>query len=122
MFFIGIVGVMDQKSKIRDIKLAPCRVCEAPETGTLIRIERVFSLFFVPVYRWNKRYAVQCKRCGTLYWLTREKGESLESGQEESIGYWEMLENKMIRGGICPDCQQRVLPSFRYCPYCGKKL
>lgn len=122
MFLLGIIGVMDQKERIRTIRLNPCRVCKSEENGVLFKVERVFSFFFLPLFRWNTRYGVQCKRCGSLYWIKKEKGEQLEKGEGDSIGYWEMLENNMVRGGICPYCQKRILPTFNYCPHCGKKL
>lgn len=122
MFFLGIIGVMDRKKRIRKINLSPCRICDDTESGMLFKVERVFSFFFLPLFHWNTRYGVQCRRCGSLYWISKEKGEKLEKGQEDSIGYWDMLENKMVRGGVCPHCQKRILPTFDYCPHCGKKL
>lgn len=88
------------------------------------------SLFFIPVFKWNRRYYAKTTCCGTLYALAEDVGRRIERGEELEIrpedltlledGHklpaWETRERR------CPACGFSTREDYEYCPKCGQRL
>lgn len=107
-------------------------------------------LFFLPVFRWNKRYWARTSCCGACYELPRELGRRIEEGggpeldqstlgEAVSSGYWppeddwiggakqwsslkEKRRNADGRCRRCPACGFTTGEDYDYCPKCGRPL
>ena len=44
-----------------------------------------FTLFFIPLFKWSKRYIVECLNCGTIFNLDKEIGKKIEYGENVII-------------------------------------
>jgi RNA polymerase subunit RPABC4/transcription elongation factor Spt4 len=84
-----------------------------------------FSLFFIPLFRWNKRYYVKTSYCNTVFLIDKELGQALERGQKNSINREDLREaytssnqqRKCLSCGYVTDDDR-----FIFCPICGHKL
>lgn len=61
MFFIG--GVNDRKDKLMDINNVICN-CGRLTSVELVMYYSVFHMFFIPFFKFNKRYYVISRCCG----------------------------------------------------------
>nr|WP_319488283.1 zinc ribbon domain-containing protein [uncultured Caproiciproducens sp.] len=81
-----------------------------------------FTLFFIPLFRFGKRYFLSCPNCGTVYEIAKEEGRRVEMDPAAEINPDKMY---MIQGTYrktCPNCKLPVDPNCRYCPNCGASL
>ena len=76
-------------------------------------ISTVLSLFFIPTFKWNRRYYVQTTCCGTTYELNPEIGMQIARGENVEIkrgrytdGYgdffFDFIHTNMIKYGNHP--------------------
>ncbi len=84
MFFI--MGIYDRSKEIEykgDMVICPAcgRYCSYKIYVTYMCL----SIFFIPVFRWGKRYYVISTCCGKRYELDRGKGRQAEKGEKVAI-------------------------------------
>ena len=94
-----------------------------------------FSLFFIPLFKWDRHYFAEMTCCHTLYEITPEKGRQLFSGAaselteedltclrggQSSLNGWTNQEAK--KSITCPACGYEAEADYVYCPKCGTKL
>ena len=109
------------------------------------------SLFFIPVFKWNKKYYAKTTCCQTVYELDKEvgrrleKGENLEiqprdltfvSGSDGGTGSWgtdgwgagDQRSDDWDTGGWnsrrkrCANCGYETEEDFEFCPKCGRRF
>lgn len=129
MFFIGIFGVENKQKEIKDLDQIECSNCGVKTKGKLIKIYEYFHIFLIPLFRWNERYYIICKRCNSIYEISKEKGKSIEKGEDLAL---EKEDMRVVQEGKrygknalerrCPNCGKVLKEDYEYCPYCGKKL
>ena len=105
MFFIG--GISNEEKKLDYVQNTTC-----PKCGKFSRMEvymtyMYFSLFFVPIFKWSKKYFVKYTCCNSIYIL------------DEDIHY---VDNDFSTFNRCNNCDYICEHNFEYCPKCGKKL
>lgn len=76
-----------------------CNYCNTTETWQLCIMTTWFTLFFIPVIPYKKRYCVSCPNCGSYMELTQEQFENMKkdimpdvsstssSNREDSLKY-----------------------------------
>ena len=126
MFFIGIFGIGSKEKTLREWGAVACPQCGQLSRAVLTHSYSYFHIFFIPTFRWNKRYLVTMRCCGAVY--------------EADAAYAQMLKNasdidfsrlKKISGGfgdayggsgaVCTHCGARIDSGFAWCPHCGTK-
>jgi len=122
MFFVFGIS-----SKEKEIDLTQTIIC--PSCGAYGRLEafmtyRYFSLFFIPIFKWNKKYYAGTTCCGSLYTIDKELGKDIERGNISKIDQSELHPIKMNynRKDYCPNCSSPIESEFDYCPKCGRRL
>lgn len=84
-----------------------------------------FSLFFIPLIFWNRKYYVKSTCCNTLYSLSPEIGKKIRRGEQVNISEMDlkpMERGEQTSGRYCPSCGYLSKPDFEYCPKCGSSL
>ena len=81
-----------------------------------------FTLFFIPLFRFGKRYFVSCPNCGTVYEVRKDEGQRLERDYAAEINPDTLFIVQGASKKICPNCKSSVAPNCRYCPNCGTSL
>ncbi len=88
------------------------------------------SLFFIPTFKWNRRYYVKTSCCGAVYELNPDVGRRLARGEQILITP-DML--TFARSGNdraawqttvkrCPNCGYETTEDFEFCPKCGQRF
>jgi DNA-directed RNA polymerase subunit RPC12/RpoP len=124
MFFIGIFGIENKEKDIKTFGVV-CPDCGRMTSATLLMTYTYFHIFFIPTFRWNKRYFIKLRCCGAMYEAPADYAEILKN--EEHIDFSRL---KKVSGGfggfndylaVCRSCGKSFDKSFPHCPYCGAK-
>lgn len=128
MFFIGVFGIENRDKEIKRIDSISCSKCNFTRCR-LIKNYDFFHFFFIPIFKWNEQYFVECESCKALYSIKKEKGKAIELGENLDITYWDLQEmNREFHNGsyyqsnVCKRCGSKVDSSFKYCPHCGEEI
>lgn len=123
MFFIGIFGINERQKALGTYNNAICPSCGAMTRYEIFKTYSYFHIFFIPTFRWNRRYYAQAACCGILYELDPAVGEEYERGMKLEIRQ-EHLHPIHVRDSyrICSNCRAQVNSGYSYCPHCGRKL
>ncbi|WP_300348507.1 zinc ribbon domain-containing protein [Clostridium sp.] len=129
MFFIGIFGIENKQKEIKKLENIECSNCEVKTRGALIKSYEYFHIFFIPIFKWNEKYFVMCKRCNSVYEVSKEKGKLLEKGENIDVRAEDMV---LLKKGksygrkalkkYCPNCGEVLDGEYKYCPYCGVEI
>lgn len=122
MFFI--MGISTKEEKIDFSQTIICPGC-----GSYGRLEAFitytyFSLFFIRILKWNKKYYIRSNCCGSLYTIDNELGKAIEKGQISKIAESDLkpIRVNYNRETYCKNCIYPIESEFDYCPKCGTKL
>lgn len=97
--------------------------CGSYNRITIIMRYYVFSLFLIPLFKFNKTYYAKFSCCNRIYEIDKSIGKQIESGENPplDVSNYETYD-KYQEINICPYCNREMEEDFEYCPYCGKKL
>ncbi|MFU0826394.1 MAG: zinc-ribbon-15 domain-containing protein [Lachnoclostridium sp.] len=124
MFFM--MGITNGRKDFDFNQLITCDVCGSYGRYQVFMTYMVLSLFFIPCFKWNKRYYVQTSCCNTLYELDPQVGKRIARGE-----YVEILQQHLSRiqsQGYpysykrCRQCGYTTTEDFEYCPKCGTRF
>lgn len=122
MFFIG--GISNGEKKLDYVQSIICSRC-----GTFGRMEvymtyMCFSLFFIPIFKWNKKYFVKNTCCNSVYILDNEIGVKINRGDNILISENDLQLANYNQPTVnkCSNCGYLGDENFQYCPKCGQKL
>ena len=107
MFFI--IGVVSGSAEIglRECGFFPCCGTRG-KMGAVTCAFRQFTFFFLPLFRFGKRYFISCPDCGAVYEIERDEGRRIERNPSAAIR---------------PESIRRVAGrAAKFCPNCGEKL
>ncbi|HHT58042.1 zinc ribbon domain-containing protein [Herbinix luporum] len=84
-----------------------------------------FSLFFIPLIFWNRKYYIKSTCCNTVYSLNPDIGKKIRRGEEVSLSENDM--EPLFGSGQgakkhCAACGYLAEADFDYCPKCGSRL
>ncbi len=141
MIFIG--GISQGRKLLQYAGSLVCKYCGSLAQCQIIMTYYYFSFFFIPLFKWNKRYFVKMSCCEALYELNPETGKAIARGEQVEIRNEDL---KLIEDGKgryhswnsspgqeeaapdpgqmlrCPICKQESPGNFKYCPHCGQRL
>ena len=123
MFFI--FGIEEKEKELRDFANIVCADCGGYSRAVLILHYTYFHIFFIPTFRWNKRYYIRVRDCGAVYEADAEYGRQLEQGAVLDFSRLKKVSSGFGNAGgfyvTCKNCGEVFDPSFAYCPHCGSK-
>ncbi|MCD7865717.1 MAG: zinc ribbon domain-containing protein [Clostridiales bacterium] len=108
-----------------------CNACGAYGRYEVFMTYTALALFFIPCFRWNKRYYVRTTCCGMLYELDPEIGKRIARGERLEITpanlrpvrrsgqYYGQAGPRYRR---CSYCGFETTEDFEYCPKCGRRF
>ena len=122
MFFL-ITGVNTKAEHLGDAPNVVCPSCGALCCMHITILYELLHLFFIPVFKWNRRYLVTSPCCGAVFELEREEGEAFKKGEKGTVEPARMHRTRDFHAGAaCPDCGASLPPGAKYCPNCGKPV
>ena len=122
MFFIG--GISNSEKKLDYIQNTICSKCGKFSRMEVYMTYMCFSLFFIPIFKWNRKYFVKYTCCNSIYILDNEIGRKIYHKENTSISENDLhpLDNNLITTNRCNNCGYICENDFEYCPKCGQKL
>ena len=122
MFFI--FGISNKEEELDFSQTRICKTCGSYGRLEAFMTYSYFSLFFIPIFKWNKRYYIRSTCCSSIYRIEEELGKSIKRGdsvviQESDLN---LVKTDYKDQQICQNCNYPVEKAFEYCPKCGKKL
>lgn len=126
MFFICSIS---QGRKLLDYtKTIICSLCGGYGRYQVYMTYSYFSVFFIPVIKWDRQYYVQMSCCNTIYGLNAEKGKLINRRELVEITEQDLT---IIEPGKrtaewsqknCVNCGYETSENFEYCPKCGQRF
>lgn len=118
-----IMGINQAEKKLNFNQLVVCKSCGKYGRVEVFMTYTYFMLFFIPIFKWDKRFFVRMNCCGTSCEISKELGKEVESGKLKEINIEELnFRQKEIWGRACLNCGFVTNEDFSYCPKCGSRL
>lgn len=124
-----IIGCSDRQKKLKFSQTGRCKCCGARSEVEVYMVYTCLTLFFIPVFKWNKRYFVHMPCCGADCELGQELGKAVARGRvshldTDSLNFTQYgnQHNADTCGKRCPNCGFVSAADFGYCPKCGQRL
>lgn len=126
MFFI--FGISNGRRDIEYNQSMICSVCGKYGRYQVFMDYMYFSLFFIPIIIWNRKYYARTSCCNTVYSIPSEIGKKIRKGEPVTLTEKDLKPEGSAAGfgeyreGFCPNCGYPLSPDFEYCPRCGRRL
>ena len=122
MFFI--FGINSRQEDLGNVSAGTCKVCEKRGNYQAFVTYQVLSIFFLPIIKWDRKYYLREKSCGSLFEIDEELGRDIEAGRNINISASDMklISTFYRQTRTCPTCGYQADLSFDYCPKCGQGL
>ena len=129
MFFI--LGINTKTEEIGTANNVVCPACGRLTMLKIIVIYEVFHFFFIPLFKWNRRYLAEAGCCGAVFELDADAGRAFERGERSDIDPQHLHRTGGYGGGFsddydipaaCPHCGAELPPDARFCHRCGNRI
>ncbi|MGB8452607.1 MAG: zinc ribbon domain-containing protein [Anaerocolumna sp.] len=124
MFFI--IGISCAKKRLDFVQTMLCSKCSQFGRFELFMTYSYLSLFFLPVFKWNKKFYAITSCCGVIYSIGAEIGKRILKGEPITLTEQDL---HLINNGFqntkshpCLNCGYISESDFLYCPKCGNRL
>jgi hypothetical protein len=84
-----------------------------------------FSLFFIPIFKWNKIYFVKSSCCGSIYTISKDLGSRIARGEDISLREEDLQSVRTEHFSDwkrCSKCGFETQEDYQYCPKCSNPL
>ncbi|WP_406792823.1 zinc ribbon domain-containing protein [Candidatus Clostridium eludens] len=123
MFFIGIFGIENKTKNILVNQNNICPLCSAYGRYDILKSYDYFHIFFIPLWKWNRRYFIKTHCCMKLCTLDNNIGVQIENGEMIEIKKeYTHCDSHNNSYNFCPHCSSQIDSTFYYCPYCGNRI
>lgn len=118
------MGISNGEKKFDFTQTIICDSCGGYGRYEVFMTFMYLSLFFIPCFKWKKRFYVRTTCCGALYELNPEVGRRIARGEDVSIQKSDLT--GVSGGGFrlrrCSRCGFSTEEDFAYCPHCGGRM
>lgn len=119
---IFISGISTREKDLDFSTSIICPVCQAWGRLEAFMTYTSFSLFFIPIINWNKRYFLRSTCCNSLFSLGDNLGSNLEKSRPIDLGPEDLnIVSRGFREDRCESCNKLLDSHYDYCPYCGRR-
>lgn len=122
MFFI--MGISQGRKDLDFIQTMVCKRCGRLGGVSVFMTYTYLSLFFIPIFKWNKQYYVETSCCHTPFSISKELGQDIARGERVELTHEDLtfVDLGYAYAPVCPDCGYRLDREHVYCPKCGRKI
>ena len=98
--------------------------CGGYQRTKIIMQYYVLSFFFLPIFKFKKRYFITYTCCGKSYELNKDIGREIERGNNPDIREEDYIQefSNYNSSNKCPYCGYELSSDFDFCPKCGRKI
>ena len=86
MFAFGLQGVSQGQKILSEGLVRLCGSCGSHGRYQVIMTYMYFSFFFIPLFKWNRRYYVKMDCCEAVYELDPVVGKAVLRGENPASG------------------------------------
>ncbi|MFV0314965.1 MAG: zinc ribbon domain-containing protein [Anaerotignum sp.] len=121
MIFIG--GISQGYKDLTFLQTLICKKCGRYSSVSVYMVYTYFSFFFIPLFKWDKKYYAVSSCCKTTFAISNDIGKAIEreeltSLQEDDL---EIVGMSNLAYSNCRSCGYLLTPEYTYCPKCGTK-
>lgn len=122
MFFV--MGINDGRKELDFSQMIICDLCGAYGRFQVFMTYTVLSLFFIPFFKWNRRYYVKTSCCAAVYELDAQIGTQIARGEQVEIRpeHLHLVHSGAKSSRRCSGCGYSTNEDFAYCPKCGREF
>lgn len=123
MFFI--IGITEGRKNLKYSQMVICGHCGSYGRYQVFMDYMCLSLFFIPCFKWNKKYYVHSTCCNTISALDPEVGKRIARGEEVEIlpqNLTQVQAGYKTIGKRCENCGFETREDFEFCPKCGRRF
>jgi hypothetical protein len=121
MFFI--MGISSKEKKLDFNQMTVCSCCGKYGHIEVFMTYMYFSLFFLPLFKWSRRYYVRMTCCGAECEIDSTLGKAIASGEVKELRPENLHFTSSWTGEKrCSFCGYTTTEDFKYCPKCGREL
>ena len=121
MFFI--FGINQKEQQLEFDQVVICNNCGKYGHNTVWMTYSYFMLFFIPLFKWGRRYFVKMSCCGEVGEISKELGEKIAEGRLHTLAPEDLpFPDNQSKWHRCPKCGYVTGEDFEFCPKCGNKL
>lgn len=115
-----IMGVSPGEKQLDFRQTIICDHCGSYGRLEVVVTFMAFSLLFIPLFRWRKRYFVITTCCHGRSEIGKELGRAIAKGEVQSIDPATIrFTNEVNKLKHCQSCGFHTEQDFRFCPKCG---
>ncbi|MGO1581090.1 MAG: zinc ribbon domain-containing protein [Peptoniphilaceae bacterium] len=119
MFFI--FGIYNNEKELEYFSPLEIHKCGKYQSLKIFMTYSLLSIFFIPIFKWNKKYFAKYSCCGSVYEINKIKGKKIELGENPTLSENDFIKSYNMEA-FCPNCSYKLEDDFDFCPKCGKKL
>lgn len=123
MFFI--FGISNGEKQLDYNETMVCKRCGSFGRFEVYMTYMYFSLFFIPLIIWNRKYYARSTCCNAVYSIPADIGKKIRRGEKVNLSEMDLEPAGGFGQGsvrVCPNCGYPVEPDFDYCPKCGSRI
>lgn len=128
-----IMGISQGIKQVEYLKTILCKRCGKYGRYEVTMVYMYFSLFFIPILKWDKKFYVRTTCCGIEYELDKEVGKRLLRGENIEItdkDIFQSYNNGFNNSDFhyhtnektCYKCGYKTNDDFDFCPKCGNRF
>lgn len=123
MFFL-ISGVNTKSKDIGSVPNVICPNCGALSNMRVAVLYESLHLFYIPTFKWHRRYLVSEPICGAVFALDSEQGLAIEKGKISTIdpSHLHKVSGFSSTKDTCKTCGAELPPGAKYCAQCGNQV
>lgn len=80
-----LMWITTKEEPINYDKVHRCKLCDDIGSYNIVYIYQVLTLFFIPVWKWNKTYFAETTCCHKQFILDKAVGNMLRHGEDVEI-------------------------------------
>jgi hypothetical protein len=117
-----LFGTSSKEEKLDFTQSIVCSNCGSHGKYEAFMTYSIFTMFFIPVLKWNKKFYIVSKCCESSYRLNKEIGRSIERGENVHVNESDLQPININNTIVCSNCEFVIEEGFEYCPKCGTKI
>lgn len=121
MFFI--MGISQGQKKLSFDQMIVCGNCGKYGHLQVYMVYSCLSLFFIPVFKWGRRYYVRTTCCDFSVQIDEELGRKIRRGEIQSLPEDIIPQTFRYEGKKrCVSCGFETEEDYQFCPKCGQRF
>jgi len=119
-----IFGVSQNEKQLNFRQRVICKCCGHFGLVTVWMRYTYFTLFFIPLFKWDKHYYAGMSCCAKTCEISPELGRAVETGKVTELNLddlkFDCRQSDEPPVHRCPNCGYMTGEIFESCPKCGK--